>query len=163
MKIEKFVEGIPKAQPRPKSSSFKRTDKKTGIQYDSSMIYNPKSADGWKDLVKLAFIGHRGRNIEDPIICDIIFLMPRPKSLMRKKDPDGRIRHTKKPDRDNLDKSVMDCLSAPVKKKKGNSFVLVGGIGVWKDDCQVYKGTIEKYYCAKNENPGAYITITWGE
>jgi hypothetical protein len=39
--------------------------------------------------------------------------------------------HTERPDKDNLEKAVMDALT---------------GIQIWNDDCQVYGGNTEKYW-----------------
>jgi Holliday junction resolvase RusA-like endonuclease len=50
--------------------------------------------------------------------------------------------HTQKPDKDNLEKAVMDALTS---------------IGIWKDDCQVYGGITEKYWTA--DKSGAEILI----
>jgi Holliday junction resolvase RusA-like endonuclease len=41
------------------------------------------------------------------------------------------IPHTERPDKDNLEKAVMDALT---------------GIQIWNDDCQVYGGNTEKYW-----------------
>ncbi len=148
--IRVFVKGIPKAQPRARATTMRT---KKGVR---STVYNPKTADAWKMQVKAAFSRHAGLLIEGPIRCDITFLMPRPKSLMRKCDPEGKIPHTAKPDRDNLDKSVMDCLSGKDKNGKG-------GIGVWVDDAQVYAGEILKYYHEKGGEAGAWVIISYEE
>ena len=81
---------------------------------------------------------------EGAVKMDCVFILPRPLSLMRKKDPHMRLPYINKPDRDNLDKAVMDALT---------------GIA-YRDDCQVYKGTIEKWYAAKTEQPHVELTIT---
>jgi len=73
-----------------------------------------------------------------------MFLLKRPKRLYRKKDPDGIIPHAAKPDRDNLDKAVLDVLTT---------------LGFWRDDGQISAGRIDKYYHAKGDKPGARITI----
>jgi Holliday junction resolvase RusA-like endonuclease len=53
---------------------------------------------------------HQGPPLEGPLAVDIEFVMPRPKARFRKADPDGRIRHAKKPDADNLTKLVLDAM-----------------------------------------------------
>lgn len=149
--IRVFIQGEPKAQPRARSSS------KTGRHY------NPTTADAWKIQIKAAFHRYHGLKIEGPIECDLIFHMPRPQRLMRTKDPDGLIPHISKPDKDNLEKAVFDCLSAPIKRKKGRGFVMVGGVGVWGDDAQVWKGTTSKYYAKKGKESGVWVIIRYGE
>ena len=79
MTIRIFVQGEPKAQPRPR-----RAGNRPGV-------YNPTTADSWKIQVKAAFIRYHGLLIEGPIICNIKILMPRPQRLMRAKDPAGEI------------------------------------------------------------------------
>jgi Holliday junction resolvase RusA-like endonuclease len=70
-----------------------------------------------------------------PIIIDWQAYFERPKRLSRKKDPAGPIPRKAKPDRDNLDKTILDALE---------------GLA-YRNDSQVYAGMIEKYYCAKPE------------
>ncbi len=140
--IRVFIPGDPKAQPRPR-----RAGNRPGV-------YNPSTADAWKDQVKAAFFSYYDLMIEGPIICNVKILFPRPQRLMTKKSPDGEIPHIAKPDRDNLDKSILDCLSG--KNKNGK-----GGIGVWKDDCQVYGGQVSKFYCAKDGVPGAWVEVIY--
>jgi Holliday junction resolvase RusA-like endonuclease len=88
-----FVAGMPKAQPRPRMA-------KTGH------MYNPPSADVWKILIKAAFrkvISTDAKPISGPVKLDIRFLFYRaevPKDVL--------LPHTSKPDRDNLEKAVMD-------------------------------------------------------
>jgi Holliday junction resolvase RusA-like endonuclease len=69
----------------------------------------------------------------DPFL-DLTFILPRPKNLMRKSHPEGRIPHTKRPDRDNLVKVTQDGLSAA---------------GFWVDDVQVFDGRVAKYYAER--------------
>lgn len=153
--IRVFVPGEPKAQPRPRGRAVTKTTPK-GKRYNTVMAYNPKTADAWKIQIKYAFDRYKGLMILGPIICNVKVLISRPKQLMRKKDPAGEIPYIAKPDRDNLDKSILDCLSGTDKNGKG-------GIGVWKDDCQVYDGRVSKFYCAKDSVPGAWVEIIYGE
>jgi Holliday junction resolvase RusA-like endonuclease len=80
---------------------------------------------------------------EGPLRIDINVYFPRPQRLMRAKDPDFAIWHTSKPDRDNIDKGILDAL-------KGIVFV---------DDAQVCMGEIRKYYHEKGGRPRAEIRI----
>jgi len=129
------VRGLPKAQPRPKA--FKR-----GAH---AGVYDPGTAGEWKALVADAARAHRPDvPLEGPLSLSIDFLLPRPKGLMRKKDPHHEIPHTSKPDRDNLEKAVLDALTQD---------------GWWRDDAQVCAGEVRKLYHAKDGVPGARITI----
>jgi len=124
-------------------------------------MYSPtkiKSVDGtkkdhpivaFKATVRLAFERKfSGSPFLTPLRVDCCFVMPRPQKLMRKSDPAGRIPHAQKPDRDNLDKAVLDSLK---------------GI-VWIDDCQASSGLIEKWWAAKDESAHVVICIrVWNE
>jgi Holliday junction resolvase RusA-like endonuclease len=89
--------------------------------------------------------GFQGENLIDSALrVDCCFVFPRPQRLLRKNDPKGRIPHTIKPDRDNLDKAVLDSLTGLV----------------WVDDCQASTGLVEKYYAAADEVSHVAIVIT---
>jgi Holliday junction resolvase RusA-like endonuclease len=114
-------------------------------------MYDPGTAEAWKSDVARAFegiwAGAEGdrKKLDGPVRIAITFLFPRPKCLMRLKDPDGRMPHAKKPDRDNCEKAVTDCLTR---------------LGVWTDDGQVCAGEVVKLYAGKSEQAGAEIRIS---
>ena len=99
-------------------------------------MYTPQTGiKEWKDAIRTAAHAHiPDEPIELPVRVDAVFLMPRPKCHFNSK---GALKasaptpHTVKPDRDNLDKAVLDVLTE---------------VGILKDDCQVYDGTITKQY-----------------
>lgn len=136
------VEGKPMGQPRPRAFTRKFGDK---VQ---ARVYDAGTAEGWKGLVAVAARPFRPASpITGPVRLDAIYLFPRPQALMRKKDPDGRVLyHLAKPDRDNLDKAMMDGLVQ---------------LGFLRDDAIVCDGRIQKLYVAKGEAPGAIVTIRW--
>jgi Holliday junction resolvase RusA-like endonuclease len=82
--------------------------------------------------------------IDSAVRVDCCFLFPRPQRLLKKSSPKCRLPHIIKPDRDNLDKAVLDSLTGLV----------------WVDDCQAYSGLIEKFYVADGEDPHVVIVIT---
>jgi Holliday junction resolvase RusA-like endonuclease len=138
--IQFFAAGIPKAQPRPRA--FARFIGGKAV----ARVYEAGTAEAWKGDIARAAQRHRpARPIEGPIRVDIHFIFPRPKRLLKKKSPAGRIEHTAKPDRDNLDKAALDCLTT---------------LGFWPDDAAVCKGGPEKSYAAIGEQPGAHFIIT---
>ena len=110
-------------------------------------VYTPSSASGFKERIHweaklkcpLPVCG-----ATEPVKVDIEFYLKRPKRLCRKKDNPGRVYAPRKPDRDNLDKSVLDALV---------------GAGVIYDDAQVVSGQIEKYFHPINEGPCVKIRI----
>lgn len=116
-------------------------------------VYTPESVQGWKLQVYLAAKEYLPREpFEAPVYLSIWFFMPRPKALTK--------RHREhwpfcvaRPDRDNLEKSVMDVLQH--KTVKGR----VLQPGFWRDDAQVVCGPIVKLYAGENQQPGAFITI----
>lgn len=139
MRIEFYISGEPKAQPRPRAFA-----KKFGATY-SARIYDPGTAEGWKGLIAYWAKQHTPETpMDGPVRVDVDFFFPRPARLMRKKDPEGPIRHTAKPDRDNLDKALLDTLTQ---------------LGFWRDDAQVCDGAPRKWYVAKDGTPGARIVI----
>ena len=125
-----FVNGVPKAQPRPRMTA-------------KGHVYNPDSADGWKEEIKAAFLSCRKPVITGPVYLKVCFFLPMPKDM--KKNSIGTnecVRHARKPDLDNLLKAVMDALTS---------------VHVWKDDAQVYKTLAGKYYTG--EKTGAQIIV----
>jgi Holliday junction resolvase RusA-like endonuclease len=78
-----------------------------------------------------------------PLEVGFIFVMARPKRLMRKADPEDRIWCPVRPDWDNLCKGVCDGLQ-----------------GFWLDDAQIVLAKVEKLYAAKGEEPKIHITIS---
>lgn len=136
MTIRFEVRGTPKAQPRARA---RRRGNHAGV-------YDPGTADSWKAMLVLQARAHRPAvPLEGPLSVSIDFLLQRPKSLLRKKDPAGELLHTGKPDRDNLEKAALDALTQD---------------GWWRDDSQVCAGEVRKLYHAKDGVPGARFTIT---
>jgi Holliday junction resolvase RusA-like endonuclease len=138
-RLEFSVRGTPKGQPRTKARAMKTRGGKWIAQ-----VYNPKGSDGWKSGVTLAArqAGLPPVPWEGPVSVTIDAYFERPQRLCRAKDPDGPIRCTAKPDRDNIEKAVLDALTA---------------VGLWKDDAQVCDGPVRKWYVAKGCVPGVRI------
>jgi len=110
-----FVDGIPKAQPRPRMTA-------------RGHAYNPGSADAWKDAVMSAFLPCRcGRTITEPVSLRVKFFLPSPK---KGKQEWGHVPHAKKPDLDNLLKAVMDAMTEA---------------RIWKDDALVFETQASKW------------------
>lgn len=138
-----FAPGIPKAQPRPRAFA-----KKFGNGQVAARMYDSGTAEEWKSQICRAI----ERCLppvpaEGPICVSADFIFPRPSCLERKRDPTGRIPHTRRPDRDNLDKALLDCLKT---------------IGVFKDDWQVCGGEVRKWFAARGERPGVHVRIATG-
>ena len=140
--IDVFIPGIPKAQPRIRRSR-------------SGGVFTPNTAEAWKQAIRTVLKANApSEPIQGPVCVDLTFLMPRPKRLYRKKDPPGLMFHTVKPDKDNLEKAVLD--SAKEKKKVMDA---VRSTDIWGDDCQVCDGRTRKFVTAKGGETGVRITI----
>ena len=142
--IQFFVPGHPEAQPRSRARVIRT---KAGVTHAG--VYNPQGPSHvWKIYLREA-AKKAGCSIhEGPVVVSESFFFSRPQRLMKKTSPEGKIPHTSKPDRDNLDKAVLDALT---------------GIA-WLDDCQVFSGRISKWYCTKTDpRPGALIMIEYLE
>ena len=78
--------------------------------------------------------------------------MPRPRSTaiapataVSSGAPSAPINHTSKPDADNLAKLVLDRITE--------------GGWIWRDDAQVAKLKVEKYWAITDARIGVYVTI----
>ncbi|MEM6979242.1 MAG: RusA family crossover junction endodeoxyribonuclease [Planctomycetota bacterium] len=135
-----FVPVAPVAQPRVRARVFK-----TALGHRGG-VYHPKGpVDAYKHAVRMTagklFEGQQP--LTGPVVADMVFLMPRTKAQTWKRKPMVRLPFAKKPDRDNLDKAVLDALS-------GIAFV---------DDAQVFDGRVTKWTAAGDEIPGVHISL----
>jgi Holliday junction resolvase RusA-like endonuclease len=137
-----FVEGEPIARPRQRHGIHYRNGGKPYIQSYTSADH---AVHSWKQSIYWQYKRQKVSRIETgPLIVDIDFFFSRPKSKQGAGCPEQAYLHDVKPDRDNLDKAVLDALTKA---------------GAWKDDCKVAGGRIMKYWVAKGGEPGAKITI----
>lgn len=139
MKITFTVYGEPMAQKRPRAREMGKF-----IQvYD-----DPKSAKAKDTLAVIIQQQAPPRLLEGPLRVNIDFYFSRPKSHFGTGRNAGVLKPTadeyrwQKPDRDNLDKLVLDAMS---------------GI-IFHDDAQACTGTINKYY-TNNSKPRIEIEI----
>lgn len=139
--VSVWVNGTPKGQPRPRASSYYNPKKGKYM----ARVFDCGSAENWKAQVQLALADHIPEEpLLGPFAVVMSFALPRPKSLQRKKDPDGVIEHVKKPDADNLAKAVMDAIN---------------NLEIWHDDSQVSALTVTKFYTSKDGRPGLALDI----
>ena len=130
--IEITVPGKPIAKARPR---FYRRGKYVGT-------YNGQEMEEGKFML-LVREQFEGELIEGPVDLWLKFFMPIPKSTSKKNRESMKlqlIRHTKRPDLDNLIKFTKDCLNEVV----------------WKDDSQVCRIEAVKLY---GESPRTEIRI----
>lgn len=125
-----FVSGTPLAQGRPR---FRRAG-------NFVQTYDPATSKSWKESVRwqcIEYMQKEGKGMIDGAIeASLAFLLPRPKSLPKKVK-----HHIKKPDMDNLEKSIFDALE---------------GIA-YRNDSQIYKKSTMKMY--ETTIPGVSIIL----
>lgn len=158
-----FVEGVPRPQPRPRSSSNRRgvyTPQSAGrkkpwptghVSLPVGSVKGGKSK-GWKGLIYgeclRARQGQGFETLTGPVAVELVFLMPRPASMTRRRPhpQDGQIPCPGSDhDVDNLEKPVYDSLTAA---------------GVWKDDGQICSVSAQKlYHRDKGGVPGVKVTV----
>lgn len=146
MAIHFEVTGEPKAQPRPKAFA-----RKFGNGAIMARVYTPGTAEEWKSQIAVAardFVPMPP--LQGPLRVDIEFRFSRPKAhfLTRGLRDNAPTYHFSRPDRDNLEKAVLDALTT---------------IGMWDDDAQVCCGEIVKRYCNDGELAGARVAISPAE
>lgn len=107
--------------------------------------YTPAThpVNGYKAALMLAAKEAGVRPLDGPLRVIVRFYLPRPKRLMRRKDPNGPIPHTSRPDIDNLWKATADALRGLT----------------WHDDAQVCATDARKWYCEKDGAPRVEIGI----
>lgn len=131
--MEIFVEGTPVAQPRPKVSTI----------HGRARAYVPAKhkVHRWRDKVRDAVALRWCVPTDEPLTLVLRFAMPRTQAQTWKRRPMVSLPHTKKPDVDNLAKSVMDAMEGLV----------------FESDAQVVSLRVEKYVAAGDESPGVWI------
>lgn len=135
-KLEFFVPGTPKAQPRVKAC---RRGNHAGV-------YTPTTANEWKNAIREEVLkAWDGKKFEGPVCLETDFIIKRPKSHLK---ASGEVRSafrspwvTTRPDFDNYAKAIADTLTS---------------VGIWNDDSQVAKHHFQKNYSI---NEGCTITI----
>ena len=143
-----FVAGIPVAKPRPRPGKF-------GNVYSP----RPKSLKAWEQALYAEMIEHLPKEpLTGPVLVDLHFLFPRPKSHYTSK---GKLKtsapmcHIIKPDRDNLEKPVLDVGSVKTKGKGSTPHA-----GIWADDKLVCAGGFDKTYTTyQYPDPGCLVYI----
>lgn len=138
-----FIAGLPKGQPRARSAKGMKG------------VYDPGTADHWKMLVRASFEKALPEvPFDEPLRIDMDFFFKRPKVFNKrtreaydgtKNIPSGVVLHTSKPDRDNLEKAVLDAMV---------------NVGYMRDDSLVVAGQVRKFYHARDGRPGAIIVVS---
>lgn len=140
------VPAVPVAQPRIKATAIKgRARVYTPSTIGKGDDKRPHPIAAFKATLRMAATeAYSGPPLDGPLRVDVLLVFPRQSSKIWKTRDMPRYRHVTKPDRDNLDKAVLDGL-------KGLLFV---------DDCQVCSGEIDKWHASGDEQPHCEIVIT---
>lgn len=140
--VEFTVPHLPIAQPRQRHRVVTPASGKPFVQN-----YTPSGdpVNGFKAAIQACAEKAMKGNapIEGPLRVDLCFVFPRTKGQLWKRKPMPRIRHAKKPDRDNVEKAVSDALNKIV----------------WLDDAQVCDGVIQKWIASGDEHPHVKISV----
>ena len=96
--------------------------------------YTPEKTASYENFVKVCYLNkYKGKKLDGEITAEIIAYFSIPKSLSKKKRSEaieGKIKPTKKPDTDNIAKTILDSLN---------------GIA-FEDDKQVVTLSVKKLY-----------------
>ena len=99
----------------------------------------------FKEAIRILFAeAYQGPPTEKPVIMQITAVFPRPKGMIWKSKPMPRVPHAKKPDNDNLEKSVYDSLNKLA----------------FRDDSQIYYSITQKFIASGDEQPHTRIVIS---
>lgn len=136
-----IVPGEPIPQPRPRVGA----GGKRGTTARRPRAYLPTDHPirAFKHAVAIFARRHGVRLLTGAVECRIVFVLKRPKSQTRKRGPNPREWHAKRPDVDNLVKAVLDGLN---------------GLA-WLDDGQVAVLRSTKWVAAGGEAPRTEIEI----
>ena len=131
MEYKITIPGTPVAKGRPRLGRYG--------------TYTPKKTQEYEEYIKACWIAKFGRicPTDKPLAVKVIFYMPIPKSATkraRNEITQGILKHTKKPDLDNMAKAVLDALNRLA----------------YKDDSQIYSLTLYKTY---DDTPCIIVTI----
>ena len=127
----------PKAKGRPRMR----------VVNGHAQAYTPKKTRQFESTAAELIAKHSPPTLlVGPVAISVMFVLPRPKRLCRKKDPDFETAECfSRPDLDNLTKSLLDSI-----QNSGQ---------VWSDDSQVQHMVLEKVYAEKSGKPRIEVRI----
>jgi Holliday junction resolvase RusA-like endonuclease len=133
--VRVIVPGAPMGKQRPRVS----------FRHGKAIAYTPARTIQWEHFAAdIMAREHKGEPFDGPLSLHVLAVAHRPKRLMRKGDPPGRILRTTKPDGDNVLKCCADALQKA---------------GVIRDDCHIAAWSCLGYYAAKEEGPQVIIEV----
>ena len=139
--IEFVVPGSPISQPRQRHRVV--TDK-MGRNFSTNYTPAKDPSNVYKAAIRIAFADSTDAPpIQGPVELRLCLIFPRRKTKIWKKREMPRLRHTRKPDADNITKAVQDALTSLA----------------WIDDSQVCELHCEKWEASGDEQPRTIIQI----
>lgn len=138
--LDVIIYGTPKGQPRPRAFAVN----------GKARMFNPGTAEHWKSQIAAKVTDYLPETpYEGPMTVSMAFYFQRPKShytskgKLTKMAAHEKFYHTSKPDFDNLEKAVSDCLTE---------------IKFWRDDSQVINWTGYKFWTSEESRLELIIT-----
>lgn len=130
------VPGEPRGKMRPKASTFG----------GHARVYTPGKQVEYENWVRLCYEREHpeAEPLDCPLMASMVISLPVPKSESKKRRAlmlEGKILPTKKPDIDNVMKSILDALN---------------GIA-YRDDSLICEAHVSKRYA---EEPGVFVELT---
>ena len=138
MTFETVLHFIPVAMGRPKVT----------VRGRQPHAYLPKKTREYLDTCTTVLRSQwKSAPYTGPVAVYLVFVHPRPLRLRRKRDPDGRIWKTTKPDLDNLIKCAADILVRAGVLADDNQIVLIEARDFWGARHEKGKTEIEVVSC----------------
>lgn len=134
--LEISIPGEPCAQGRPR---FARRGRFV-------VAYDPAKSRNWKATAQQHMRDARGPDVpplQGPVSCEISATFTCPKGDWRKREPQSRRWHWKKPDPENVAKAVLDAATGVL----------------WLDDSQVARLVVVKAIGAQGEAPRVWLRV----
>ena len=139
-----FIDCVPAGQPRAKATTIGGNARMyTPDKIGKKGARKPHPVVAFKAAIQAAVRREWTEVSVRPFSVNCEYWFPRPASKTFKTRENPVLWHTAKPDIDNIDKAVKDCLT---------------GI-VWKDDSQIVKGSSAKFVARPKSAPGVLLTI----
>ncbi len=144
--LEFWVAGKPIAQPRSSPGRGHHYTPDNGVKQ-------------WKDAIGLelccAYDYYNAKLLTCPLRIDLCFYIERPANEIRKTLPNLPYLHTKLPDKDNLEKAVLDALQDVLYKNdsqvaSGMTTKIRCGDGCWTPGVQIKVTVLDKYEIRKD-------------
>ena len=125
--------------------SWQFAGKRAGVIQGKIRFFKDARATAYNRAVSLLALASRPRApLQGPLCVEMFFVLPRPQALDRRDQSPVRQPCPKRPDAENLAKATIDALTET---------------GFWRDDAQITRLVLEKWYAARGESPCIEVAI----